>query len=69
MNTDGAWGRPPGRAPRPAPAPARVTAAAAAGRRSPGDPGDAPGGGLLPVLAARDVAVTDAAERMFPRTT
>ncbi|NEB89926.1 aromatic acid decarboxylase, partial [Streptomyces anulatus] len=27
------------------------------------------GGGLLPVLAARDVAVTDTAERMFPRTT
>ncbi|MBT2379249.1 DUF2786 domain-containing protein [Streptomyces sp. ISL-111] len=26
-------------------------------------------GGLLPVLAARDVAVTEAAERMFPRTT
>ncbi|MFF7038269.1 MULTISPECIES: DUF2786 domain-containing protein [Streptomyces] len=27
------------------------------------------GGGLLPVLAARDVAVTDTAGRMFPRTT
>ncbi|WGP10950.1 DUF2786 domain-containing protein [Streptomyces sp. SH5] len=27
------------------------------------------GGGLLPVLAARDVAVADTAERMFPRTT
>ncbi|MFJ4972936.1 DUF2786 domain-containing protein [Streptomyces sp. NPDC088755] len=26
-------------------------------------------GGLLPVLAARDVAVTETAERMFPRTT
>ncbi|MFD9539575.1 DUF2786 domain-containing protein [Streptomyces sp. NPDC060022] len=48
---------------------ARVTAAADAGSRSAGEPGDAPGGGLLPVLAARDVAVTDAAERMFPRTT
>ncbi|MFE9460460.1 DUF2786 domain-containing protein [Streptomyces californicus] len=31
------------------------------------DGGD--GGGLLPVLAARDVAVADTAERMFPRTT
>ncbi|CAD5964753.1 MULTISPECIES: DUF2786 domain-containing protein [unclassified Streptomyces] len=27
------------------------------------------GSGLLPVLAARDVAVTETAERMFPRTT
>ncbi|MFC8230420.1 DUF2786 domain-containing protein [Streptomyces sp. NPDC057287] len=45
---------------------ARVTAAA-------GSEGGAGGGGgsgaLLPVLAARDVAVTDTAERMFPRTT
>ncbi|MFC9863427.1 MULTISPECIES: DUF2786 domain-containing protein [unclassified Streptomyces] len=47
----------------------RVTAAADAGPAD-GD-GTAPGapGGLLPVLAARDVAVTDTAERMFPRTT
>ncbi|MFE4691033.1 DUF2786 domain-containing protein [Streptomyces sp. NPDC056749] len=44
---------------------ARVTAAAGAeaGGRAETD------GALLPVLAARDVAVTDTAERMFPRTT
>ncbi len=42
---------------------ARVTAEADTGAA-----GDAPGG-LLPVLAARDVAVTETAERMFPRTT
>lgn len=47
---------------------ARVTAAADAGSRVAGEGGDVPGG-LLPVLAARDVAVTDTAERMFPRTT
>jgi hypothetical protein len=29
---------------------------------------DADGGGLLPVLAAREVAVEDRTERMFPRT-
>ncbi|MFE6978245.1 DUF2786 domain-containing protein [Streptomyces sp. NPDC057682] len=48
---------------------ARATAEADAAGAA-GD-GRAPGGGsgLLPVLAARDVAVTDAAERMFPRTT
>ena len=40
----------------------RVTAAA-------DTPGDTDAGGLLPVLAAREVAVTDTAERMFPRTT
>lgn len=45
----------------------RVTAAAgseAASDRREGDPG-----ALLPVLAARDVAVTDTAEQMFPMTT
>lgn len=47
---------------------ARVTAAADTGDRA-GRGGEAPAQGLLPVLAARDVAVTDAAERMFPRTT
>ncbi|MFJ9625424.1 DUF2786 domain-containing protein [Streptomyces sp. NPDC101181] len=41
----------------------RATAAAGAGTGTDG------GGGLLPVLAARDVAVTETAERMFPRTT
>ncbi|MFJ6147965.1 DUF2786 domain-containing protein [Streptomyces anulatus] len=41
--------------------------AAADGAADGGDGGT--GGGLLPVLAARDVAVTDTAERMFPRTT
>ncbi|MFH8884910.1 DUF2786 domain-containing protein [Streptomyces californicus] len=41
----------------------RITAEA----ETAGDGGD--GGGLLPVLAARDVAVADTAERMFPRTT
>ncbi|MFD9499815.1 DUF2786 domain-containing protein [Streptomyces sp. NPDC060035] len=46
---------------------ARVTAAADAGSRT-GEDSAVPGG-LLPVLAARDVAVTDTAERMFPRTT
>lgn len=44
----------------------RVTAAADGGT----DGGDSrTGGGLLPVLAARDVAVTETAGRMFPRTT
>ncbi|MEU4265074.1 DUF2786 domain-containing protein [Streptomyces sp. NPDC025273] len=47
---------------------ARVTAAAGTGGRT-GSGGEVPAEGLLPVLAARDVAVTDAAERMFPRTT
>ncbi|WP_406463168.1 DUF2786 domain-containing protein [Streptomyces sp. NBC_00111] len=42
---------------------ARVTAAAGS------DGSDRGPGALLPVLAARDVAVTDTAERMFPRTT
>ncbi|MFI1191147.1 DUF2786 domain-containing protein [Streptomyces californicus] len=42
----------------------RITAAA----ENAADGGDS-GGGLLPVLAARDVAVADTAERMFPRTT
>ncbi|WP_406420554.1 DUF2786 domain-containing protein [Streptomyces sp. NBC_00873] len=41
---------------------ARVTAASVS-------EGVAADGDLLPVLAARDVAVTDAADRMFPRTT
>lgn len=45
---------------------ARVTAAA--GSEGP-DSTDGGSGALLPVLAARDVAVTDTAERMFPRTT
>ncbi|WP_392671440.1 DUF2786 domain-containing protein [Streptomyces sp. LN785] len=40
---------------------ARVTAASASDGAADGD--------LLPVLAARDVAVTDAADRMFPETT
>ncbi|TVP38296.1 aromatic acid decarboxylase, partial [Streptomyces griseus subsp. griseus] len=44
----------------------RVTAQADTG--TDGD-GGSDGGGLLPVLAARDVAVADTAERMFPRTT
>ncbi|MGC5345808.1 DUF2786 domain-containing protein [Streptomyces sp. DT171] len=43
---------------------ARVTAASTAS----GGGGDA-APDLLPALAARDIAVTDAAERMFPRTT
>ncbi|MCX4676274.1 DUF2786 domain-containing protein [Streptomyces sp. NBC_01433] len=49
----------------------RVTAAADAGTTDGNGNGTATGtpGGLLPVLAARDVAVTDTAERMFPRTT
>ncbi|MFF9350273.1 DUF2786 domain-containing protein [Streptomyces sp. NPDC014734] len=52
---------------------ARVTAAEAGAEAGAG--GAAGGEGraseprLLPVLAARDLAVTDAAERMFPRTT
>ncbi|MFJ8869078.1 DUF2786 domain-containing protein [Streptomyces sp. NPDC102473] len=50
---------------------ARVTAAAGSeGSGSDGSDGsDRGSGALLPVLAARDVAVTDTAERMFPRTT
>lgn len=48
----------------------RVTAAADAERVTGADAaGAGVSGGLLPVLAARDVAVTDTAERMFPRTT
>ncbi|MFJ9061899.1 DUF2786 domain-containing protein [Streptomyces sp. NPDC102409] len=47
---------------------ARVTAAAGSGG-SGSDGSDRGPGALLPVLAARDVAVTDTAERMFPRTT
>ncbi|GGR84842.1 hypothetical protein GCM10010252_24510 [Streptomyces aureoverticillatus] len=43
---------------------ARLEAAAAPVTHADGD-----GGALLPVLAARDVAVTDRAERMFPETT
>ncbi|MET9594847.1 DUF2786 domain-containing protein [Streptomyces sp. NPDC006516] len=46
---------------------ARVTAEAGEESGGGGRAGDA--GALLPVLAARDVAVTDTAERMFPRTT
>jgi len=46
---------------------ARVTAAAGSEDGS-GGRGEGPGA-LLPVLAARDVAVTGTAERMFPRTT
>ncbi|MFJ8446364.1 DUF2786 domain-containing protein [[Kitasatospora] papulosa] len=46
---------------------ARVTAAAGAEAGAGGRA--AATGALLPVLAARDVAVTDTAERMFPRTT
>ncbi|MFI1784832.1 DUF2786 domain-containing protein [Streptomyces rubiginosohelvolus] len=42
----------------------RITAEADTGTSTTGA-----GGGLLPVLAARDVAVADTAERMFPRTT
>ncbi|MFG2430183.1 DUF2786 domain-containing protein [Streptomyces sp. NPDC048590] len=45
---------------------ARVTEAAGS---EAGSGEGASAGGLLPVLAARDVAVTDTAERMFPRTT
>ncbi|MFF4248230.1 DUF2786 domain-containing protein [Streptomyces sp. NPDC001822] len=45
---------------------ARVTAAAGS---EPGSGGDGGRSALLPVLAARDVAVTETAERMFPRTT
>ncbi|MFJ8862998.1 DUF2786 domain-containing protein [Streptomyces sp. NPDC102451] len=45
----------------------RVTAAAGAEAGAEGGGGDT--GVLLPVLAARDVAVTDTAEQMFPRTT
>ncbi|MFB8118347.1 DUF2786 domain-containing protein [Streptomyces sp. NPDC055962] len=47
---------------------ARVTAAAGSEDAGSGGSGGGPGA-LLPVLAARDVAVTDTAERMFPRTT
>lgn len=48
---------------------ARATAEAENDTES-GTGGGAPGGaGLLPVLAARDLAVTEAAEQMFPRTT
>ncbi|MFI8007698.1 DUF2786 domain-containing protein [Streptomyces sp. NPDC086010] len=46
---------------------ARVTAAAGSGTGPEGDDGGRDA--LLPVLAARDVAVTETAERMFPRTT
>ncbi|MDF6020269.1 DUF2786 domain-containing protein [Streptomyces sp. JH34] len=46
---------------------ARVTAAAGSDAGADGRAEDT--GALLPVLAARDVAVTDTAERMFPRTT
>ena len=46
---------------------ARVTAAAGSEAGS-GGRGQGPGA-LLPVLAARDVAVTGTAERMFPKTT
>ncbi|MFC8595481.1 DUF2786 domain-containing protein [Streptomyces atroolivaceus] len=46
---------------------ARVTAAAGSEAGSEGRDGGT--GALLPVLAARDVAVTGTAERMFPRTT
>ncbi|MDX3059964.1 DUF2786 domain-containing protein [Streptomyces sp. NE06-03E] len=45
----------------------RVTAAAGSEPGAEGQEGDT--GALLPVLAARDVAVTDTAEQMFPRTT
>lgn len=50
---------------------ARVTAAAEAGTENGAGAGSAGSGAphLLPVLAARDMAVTDAAERMFPATT
>lgn len=46
---------------------ARVTAAAEAGTGA--GPAEAGDPDLLPVLAARDMAVTDTAERMFPETT
>uniref|UniRef100_A0AAU3GVJ7 DUF2786 domain-containing protein n=1 Tax=Streptomyces sp. NBC_01401 TaxID=2903854 RepID=A0AAU3GVJ7_9ACTN len=45
----------------------RVTAAAGSEGGAEDREGDT--GALLPVLAARDVAVTDTAEQMFPRTT
>ncbi|MFJ2893816.1 DUF2786 domain-containing protein [Streptomyces sp. NPDC087218] len=50
---------------------ARVTAAAEAEAGTGSGAADGGGGDpqLLPVLAARDMAVTDTAERMFPRTT
>ncbi|WP_069172152.1 DUF2786 domain-containing protein [Streptomyces griseus] len=48
---------------------ARVTAEAGSGARTGEAEGRGAADGLLPVLAARDVAVTDTAERMFPRTT
>ncbi|MEU0098961.1 DUF2786 domain-containing protein [Streptomyces sp. NPDC006267] len=44
-------------------------ATAAAGAETGGGAGAEARDGLLPVLAARDIAVTDAAGRMFPRTT
>ncbi|MFC8532406.1 DUF2786 domain-containing protein [Streptomyces sp. NPDC057249] len=46
---------------------ARATAEADA--ESGAEAGAAVGAGLLPVLAARDLAVTETAEQMFPRTT
>lgn len=45
----------------------RVTAAVSSEGGAEDREGDT--GALLPVLAARDVAVTDTAEQMFPRTT
>ena len=48
---------------------ARLAADTAAGDRGLGPEEGAAAGDLLPVLAARDVAVTDAADRMFPETT
>ncbi|WP_406451499.1 DUF2786 domain-containing protein [Streptomyces sp. NBC_00876] len=47
---------------------ARATAEAGADAAAAG-PAGAADPGLLPVLAARDMAVTDTAEKMFPRTT
>lgn len=47
---------------------ARATAEADAEEGTAGAP-SAGAAGLLPVLAARDVAVTDTAEKMFPETT
>ncbi|OKI99754.1 aromatic acid decarboxylase [Streptomyces sp. CB01249] len=49
---------------------ARATAEAESDADGGAPGGTAPGGAaLLPVLAARDLAVTEAAEQMFPRTT